>query len=256
MHTTINQRRAASCAATCFAAWLAFAALPAAGAAAGVYKWTDDQGVVHYSDQIPPDAVNKGSSVLDKQGHQVKKIEPSPTPDQIKAKEAEDERQRVIARAQADKSRRDLALVHSYTSEEEIDFARNRALQAVDSQLKSAETYNADLTRRQQQLIKDKAAFGTKPVPATLDNELASLTDELARQDKVLAQRRSEITAINAKYENDKQRWRELRTDPKAPAGLAPSASSNAPSAAAPAASSTGQARSATSNTTGNVAPK
>src|ERR1700680_3529970 len=145
-------------AAAWFAAWLALGALPAA--ATGVYKWTDDQGVVHYSDQMPPDAVNKGSAVYDKQGRQLKKIEPSPTPEQVKAKETEDERQRVIAKAQADKSRRDLALVHSYTSEEEIDFARNRALQAVDSQLKSAETYNADLTKRQQQLTKDKAAFG------------------------------------------------------------------------------------------------
>jgi hypothetical protein len=78
------------------------------------------------------------------------------------------------------------------------------------------------------------------------------VADELARQDKVLTQRRSEITAINAKYESDKQRWRELRIDPKAPAAAAPSAPSNA----SPAASSTGQARSATASTTSNVAPK
>jgi Domain of unknown function (DUF4124) len=254
MHTTINQRRAASCAATCFAACLALAALPAA--ATGVYKWTDDQGVVHYSDQMPPDAVNKGSAVYDKQGRQLKKIEPAPTPEQVKAKEAEDERQRVIAKTQADKARRDLALVHSYTSEEEIDFARNRALQAVDSQLKSAEAYDADLTKRQQQLTKDKAAFGTKPVPAALDNELASVTDEIARQEKVLAQRRSEIAAINAKYESDKVRWRELRTDQRPAATAAPSASATPSSSGSSPPAPTGQGRSTTASTTSNVAPK
>jgi len=206
-------------AAACFAVWLALGALPTM--AAGVYKWTDDQGIVHYSDQMPADAVNKGGAVFDKQGRQVKKIDATLTPAQAKAKEAEDERQRLIAKAQEDKSRRDIALTHSYTSEEEIDFARSRALLAVDSQLKAAETYIADLTKRQQELRKDKLAYGTKPVPATLDNELTGLDEELARQDKVLALRRAEISAINAKYESDKQRWREIRTDqakPPAPA--------------------------------------
>lgn len=216
---TINKQQLRWSAAACLAACLALGALPAA--AAGVYKWTDDQGVVHYSDQLPADGVNKGGVVIDKQGRQVKKIDPMLTPAQAKAKEAEDERVRQIAKGQEEKSRRDVALTHSYTSEEEIDFARSRALLAVESQLRSAETYIADLTRRQQELKKDKLAYGTKPVPPTLDNELSGLDEELARQDKVLAQRRAEITAINAKYESDKVRWREIRSDQKVPAAAA-----------------------------------
>ncbi len=222
-------------AAASFAAWLALGALPTM--AAGVYKWTDDQGIVHYSDQMPADAVNKGGAVFDKQGRQVKKIDATLTPAQAKAKEAEDERQRLIAKAQEDKSRRDIALTHSYTSEEEIDFARSRALLAVESQLKAAETYIADLTKRQQELRKDKLAYGTKPVPATLENELTGLDEELARQDKVLAQRRAEISAINAKYESDKQRWREIRTDQGKP--LVPAAAGTPPAAPSKSATST-----------------
>jgi hypothetical protein len=218
---TINKQQLRWSAAVCLAAWLALGALPAA--AAGVYKWTDDQGVVHYSDQLPADGINKGSVVIDKQGRQVKKIDPMLTPAQAKAKEAEDERLRQIAKGQEEKSRRDIALTHSYTSEEEIDFARSRSLLAVESQLRSAETYIADLSRRQQELKKDKLAYGTKPVPAALDNELSGLDEELARQDKVLAQRRAEIAAINAKYESDKLRWREIRSDQKAPGAAAAS---------------------------------
>jgi hypothetical protein len=212
---TIHEQPLRWGATACLAAWLALGTLSAT--AAGVYKWTDDQGIVHYSDQMPADAVNKGGTVFDKQGRQIKKIDATLTPAQVKAKEAEDERLRLLAKAQEDKSRRDLALMQSYTSEEEIDFARSRALLAVESQLKSAETYIADLTKRQQELRKDKLAYGTKPVPATLENELTGLDEELARQDKVLAQRRAEIASINAKYESDKQRWREIRTDPAKP---------------------------------------
>jgi len=223
---TIDERTSGWSAAACFAAWLALGAMPAT--AAGMYKWTDDQGVVHYSDQMPADAVNKGGVVYDKQGRQLKKIEPTLTPEQIKAKEIENERQRVIAKAQEDKMRRDIALTHSYTSEEEIDFARNRSLLAIDSQVKSAETYVADLNRRQQELKKNKLAYGDKPAPASLDNELAGLDEELARQAKVLAQRRAEITTINAKYEADKLRWREIRADQK-PSAAAVSSSPPAP---------------------------
>jgi hypothetical protein len=184
---------------------------------------------------MPADAVNRGGVVFDKQGRQVKKIDATLTPAQAKAKEAEDERLRVIAKAQEDKARRDTALVHSYTSEEEIDFARNRALLAVESQLKSAETYVADLAKRQQQLNKDKVAYGTKPAPATLDSELAALDEELARQDKVLTQRRAEIAAIHTKYETDKLRWRELRSDQKPPAAAAAAAAPSAAPTAPPA---------------------
>lgn len=226
MHT-ITGRQFGWGAAACFAAWLALGAVPAA--AAGVYKWIDDQGNVHYSDQMPADAVNKGGAVFDKQGRQIKKIDPTLTPAQVKAKEIEDERARVAAKAQEDRTRRDIALTHSYTSEEEIDFARTRALLAIESQIRSAETYVADLSRRQQELKKSKLAYGDKPVPSALESELAGLDEELSRQDKVLQQRRAEITAINGKYEADKLRWRELRPDQRPSTTPAPLASPLSP---------------------------
>jgi len=40
---------------------LATMALSAPGVHAATYKWVDDQGVVHYTDKMPPEAINKGS---------------------------------------------------------------------------------------------------------------------------------------------------------------------------------------------------
>src|SRR5215472_1645038 len=106
----------------------ALALCGAGSAAAATYKWVDDQGVVHYSDKVPPEAVSKGATVLDKQGRPVKKIEPAPTPEQLKAKEAAEEDQRARARVEQDQARRDRALMQSYTTESEIDIAKGRAL--------------------------------------------------------------------------------------------------------------------------------
>src|SRR5260370_15524175 len=85
-------------------------AMAAPGAvAAGMYKWTDDKGIVHYSDQMPPEAVNKGTVVMDKQGRPVKKIEAAPTPEQQKAKEQEDDRQKAMVRLRDEQTRKDQA---------------------------------------------------------------------------------------------------------------------------------------------------
>jgi hypothetical protein len=194
--------------------------------AAGMYKWTDDKGVTHYSDQMPPEAVNKGTMVFDKQGRPVKKIEAAPTPEQQKAKELEDERLKGIARLRDDQTRKDLALLQSYTSEDEIEFARSRAISAVSIQIKSAENYTADLTRRQQELEKQKVALAGKPMPAALENELTGLNDELGRQSRLMALKKDELATISARYDVDKRRWQEIRGDQSraAAVGLEPAA--------------------------------
>jgi hypothetical protein len=227
--------------ATCVFALLGLClAMAAPGAvAAGMYKWTDEKGIVHYSDQMPPEAVNKGTIVMDKQGRPVKKIEATPTPEQQKAKEQEDERQKSIVRQRDEQTRKDQALLQSYTSEDEIEFARGRAISAVTIQIKSAETYTTDLTRRKQELEKQKVALAGKPMPAALENELTSLNDELGRQSRLLALKKDELSTISARYDIDRRRWQEIKADQSraAAVGLEPAkqvtkVGSNPPAAA------------------------
>jgi len=188
----------------------ALALCGAGSAAAATYKWVDDQGVVHYSDKVPPEAVSNGATVLDKQGRPTKKIEPAPTPEQVKAKAAAEEQQRALAKSLEDQARKDRALMQSYTTEEEIDVARNRALSTIDTQVKAAQAYSADLTRQQQNLKKKKASYGDKPVPIEVERELNTVDVELSR-----------LTAVNAKYDTDKKRWEEIKFDQQRSAAAA-----------------------------------
>jgi len=52
---------------------LLFAMAP--GVHAALYKWTDDRGVIHYSDKMPPDALNRASVELNRDGTTVRKRE-------------------------------------------------------------------------------------------------------------------------------------------------------------------------------------
>jgi hypothetical protein len=215
-HETTNGYQIAALAAV---ASLVMSASGAAGAA--TYKWVDDKGVVHYSDKVPPEAVDKGATVLDKQGRTMKKIEPTPTPDQLKAKAAAEEQQRALAKSLEDQARKDRALMQSYTTEDEIDVARNRALATIDTQIKSAQVYSNDLTQRQQILRKKKATYGDKPVPIEVERELNTVDVELSRQTTLIKQKTDEIAAVNAKYDADKKRWGEIKADQQRSAAAA-----------------------------------
>ena len=207
---------------TTLAVVVTFALCAAGSASAATYKWVDDQGVVHYSDKVPPEAIGKGATVLDKQGRPTKQLEPAPTPEQIKAKAAAEEQQRELAKSLEAQARKDRALMQSYTNEAEIDIARNRALATIDTQIKSAQSYSTELTRRQQDLKRKKAGFGEKPVPIDLERELNTVDVELSRQTSLIKQKTEEIGAVNAKYDGDKQRWREIKADPQRSAAAAP----------------------------------
>jgi hypothetical protein len=192
--------------------------------AAGLYKWTDDQGEVHYSDKAPQETPTKGAAVLDKQGRQVKKIDPPLTPEQIKAKADEDEHQRALAKARDDQARKDKALMQSYTSENEIDLARARAISTIDTQVQSSQAYSAELVRRQKDLAKRKDGYAGKAVPAALEREIDSVDEELSRQTILIRQKQEERAMVMSKYDTVKQRWREIIADQERAAAAAAAA--------------------------------
>ena len=190
---------------------LAAMVLSAPPARAATYKWVDDQGVVHYTDKMPPEAINKGSVELNKQGVPIKKTEPALTPEQRRVREAEEERARQAAKAREEVARKDRALLQSYTTESEIDLSKKRALGTIDAQMQSAQAYVSILTKRKDEIQVRVAALNGKPPPPSLEREVANVNDELEKQADLIATKRKEITVVTARYDADKQRWRELK---------------------------------------------
>ncbi len=187
---------------------LALALVPAHAA---TYKWVDDKGVVHYTDKIPPEALNKGNVQLDKQGVPVKTTDPAPTAEQRKARAAEEARAQQLAKDRELIDRRDRALLATYTTESEIDLVRNRAVSTIDAQVQSSTAYSATLNKRKAELTTRKEALGDKPVPPVLETELNTISTELAKQSELIAAKQKEIIIVTARYDADKKRWKELR---------------------------------------------
>src|SRR6185312_5883457 len=94
-------------------------ALAAPLAAAETYKWTDDKGVVHYTDKMPAEDINKAATVLDKQARPGKHIDPPLTPEQRAARDAEEKKKQALQKSQEEADRQDRALMQSFTSVDE-----------------------------------------------------------------------------------------------------------------------------------------
>ncbi len=191
-----------------------------------LYKWTDESGKVHYTDKAPDPS--RGGTQLDKQGRPVGRIEPAPTPEQVRAKEAEAERKKAAAKEQEILARRDRALLASFTTEAEIDLARARAVATVESQIESAQAYLAQLTKRKQDIDQRKAKLGDKPIPLPLERESEVANSEFAKNSDLVAQKKRELAAVTARYDADKQRWRELKAIQESNAAAAATAPATA----------------------------
>ena len=200
---------------------------------ARLYKWVDDKGVVHYTDTMPPDAVNKGSVELSKQGVQIRKTEPATSPENRRAREEEEERSKQAAKEHQETARRDRAVLDSYTSEQDIDLARKRSLKTVEQALQSAQAYIDQLTKRKEAILAARADPKDRTPAAAAERDIARLDSDIARQSELVARKRTEMTTLIAKYDVDRERWRAAKARTGGQTVPTPAASTAAGSAQA-----------------------
>jgi hypothetical protein len=191
---------------------LLFAMAP--GARAALYKWTDERGVIHYSDKMPPDAVNRASIELNRDGTTVRKREQAkPVAQRVPKDETDEQRMRQAERDRVLASRRDRALMESYTNENEIELAKTRAVATIDGQIESAEAFIAQMQKRRDELDAKKSTFAPRPVPGEIVREIENIDSEVARQTTFIMAKKKEAATVAARYESDKLRFRELRSE-------------------------------------------
>ena len=178
---------------------------------AKMYKWVDDKGTTHYGETIPPEYAGKDRAELNQAGRTVKKEE-FLTPEERRAKEADDAKKRAENEASQESRRRDKALLNTYSSEKEIDLKRGRDLQQLDarvnsisSQLKAA---TANLTSLKQEA--DGRTASGKKVPASLHEDIQESQARLNKLQQDLDKSKAEKAAVEARFDADKARYKEL----------------------------------------------
>jgi hypothetical protein len=192
---------------------LIVAATPAGAQDSGrkLYKWTDDQGQVHYGDHVPDEYANQERHVFNKQGVEIERVEAQKTPEQ---QAIEDQKSQAVE----ERRRRDHNLVTTFGSVEEIERLRDQRLGLVSDQIKVASQFLEILRSRLDKMRTDAARFrpySDKPtaprMPDLVAEDLARVNADIHTQEDNLRQKRSEESDLRTQFTSDIARYKELK---------------------------------------------
>jgi len=198
--------------------WWVMIALYAPWAGA-VYKCVDEHGATLFGDTPPVGCGHVPIYELNGSGGVVKRIDPTPTPEEAKARQDEQERAKKAAAAAAEQQRQDMALMNSYTKAEEFDVARDRNVEPIQGRIQSARDRLKDLADNEKQLRATAESYrgkdGKGEAPAWIAANLERNAADQASLTKSIAQNEKEIAAVKLKFATDKKRWLALKGRPQ-----------------------------------------
>ncbi|HEY3487749.1 MAG TPA: DUF4124 domain-containing protein [Gammaproteobacteria bacterium] len=197
---------------------LALLLAPGVPAWAGkLYKWTDADGIVHYSDKLPPDSVNKAHEEMNDRGLTTKSINREKTSaeqeQEAATQAAINAEKRRVAEAEAKAHARDEILLNTFTTERDLLLTRDDRLQSVDSIINLTISNNASLQKQiteTRNRIEHLKKMG-KEVPENLIKQLENQEGQLAKNEGFILIKREERVTLERQFEDDLRRYRELK---------------------------------------------
>lgn len=187
--------------------------LAGASASAELYKWVDENGVVHYGDHIPPEYADDPHQRFNQSGVRIGDVEGAIS-EQERAARAEQERLRL------EQERYDRQLLMSYEQVSDIERLREARLADLDQQDNLARNYLASLETRlfDLEIEADRYNYPHDPdsdkpaIPENLLRELSETAANVTKYQEVLAEREQERDKLIAGFERDLRRFQELKT--------------------------------------------
>ncbi len=207
---------------------MALAIVLAAGQAAAAYKCVDEHGATVVADVPPAGCATVPIYEISKSGNVLRKMDPTPTPEQLKARREDEARRKEQARAAAEQKRKDDALLSTYSSDREIDITRDRNIDPIRNRIAGARERIAEVEKREEAVAAELEFYsagkarakargkgkdaGEHRAPPTLLAEQEHLRKEKATLLASIASAEKEIETVKARYDADKKRWIEVKS--------------------------------------------
>ncbi len=195
-------------------ALLLLGSLASADSDVRVYRWVDNDGIVHYGDSIPARYAELPKEVLNDHGVIIAILEGKKSEEQLAAERIQKE-QRVAADLQR---RADRALLATYLTIEEILMHRDRRVELFQAQSRVTELYLSNLERRLESLRANASNFkpySENPNAPMIGNRLAEdLRDTkvtIARHVRNLQKFQANEQQIIARFDGDVTRFKVLK---------------------------------------------
>jgi hypothetical protein len=198
---------------TIFALATALVLAAAPSMAQKLYKWVDKDGNVHYSDQVPPDEVDKAREELNSQGVVVDSLDRAPTAEEL----AEQKRKQLEMDAERERLEKirmdDEKLMRMYPSEVEIVRTKEQQLDAVNRSVVAAQAYINAQSKSLAALLERAAQMESqgKAVTGALKSSIEDVKRLIADQEEFVLGRQQEMAKIVEKSEVLLKRYREIK---------------------------------------------
>jgi len=179
-----------------------------------LYRWVDEQGVVHYGDSIPAEYAELERQVVNEHGITVDVMQAKKTEEQL----AEEARLAEIKKEMELQRRADQALLATYLTVDEIVMHRDRRAELFQAQSRVTELYLRNLHRRLDSLRTEAANFrpyssdpDAPEIDPDLAEDLATTLATIERHQENLRRFREDEQNIVARFDGDIDRFKELK---------------------------------------------
>lgn len=176
-------------------------------------KWVDNEGQVHYGDQIPSRYLRKEHQIINQEGVVVETVPAAKTEKQL----IEEKRQALIAKRKAEQKRqqdfKDKVLIDTYTTEQHLLEAREERLSTFNSLIDLTNTIIQSNEEQLERLLKRKEEFERfqKELPIHMQAQEKILRQQIIDNQGYVEDQKNERQKIVIQFEKDLKRFLYLK---------------------------------------------
>lgn len=187
-----------------------------------LYKWTDADGNVHYSDNVPPEAIDKARDEFNVLGRVIDHVDRALTPEEFKLKQAQEEAARIEDLRVKEQLAADRKLMSIYASEADITRSKQQQTDVINRSIATAQSIADGQTRSLGKLMERAAQMEGQGIAVSeaTQSSIKEIRRQIELQTGYLKRLEADKAASIEHFEQELIRFREV----KKRWGLTPSA--------------------------------
>lgn len=181
---------------------------------AGLYRWVDENGDVHFTDKVPPKQYSTGRTTkLGKGGIGNEEIGRSKTKEELLREKELKQLRKEQLRLTEEQEQKDAVLLHTFRNEDEIILTRDGKLAAIDARIKLAKNNLKRLKSNLEDLQSHAAGQerAGKRVKKSVLRNIESTEDQIERNYGNILKSEEDKEVIREKYNEELVRFRQLK---------------------------------------------
>lgn len=173
---------------------------------AGLYRWVDENGKVHYSDSVPPSKSQRGHAELDELGNQVDKVEAAKSKEAVEEENWLAELESQLKAKQLQQARKDSMLLNSFATLEQFDALRDEKLTVLSDELKQLELLRSKLLEEFERLDQQLKESGSAGAKKRVQGFIETNKENTEAYDRAISQNKKETRALELTTDEQRKR--------------------------------------------------